>query len=287
MTTPAALAPLSLDQALAFRPLDDGALSAVVAGDFSNGPSGAPAEKGFPFGGLLAALCAQGMRQGLSLTAPLRTLSVQYLSAARFGEPVAFRPRLLRGGRNVIYAAVEADQDGRMTHHATGTYGIDGTTPPLSPLHAPPPPLETLDPEARIGGPMAPHFARHVEYRFDGGPNILGGNEGQPVVERTWMRMADRRQLDEVGLCYLLDALYPPAWTASATPAPMTTVDLRIDILTDPTPRTAPDGWAFFEFRMLDLGLGWTVDEATAWGPDGTPLAISRQRRKLLPQRGA
>ena len=287
MTTPAALAPLSLDQALAFRPLDDGALSAVVAGDFSNGPSGAPPEQGFPFGGLLAALCAQGMRQGLSLTAPLRTLSVQYLSAARFGEPVAFRPRLLRGGRNVVYAAVEADQDSRMTHHATGTYGIDGTTPPLSPLHAPPPPLETLDPEARIGGPMAPHFARHVEYRFDGGPNILGGNEGQPVVERTWMRMADRRQLDEVGLCYLLDALYPPAWTASATPAPMTTVDLRIDILTDPTPRTAPDGWAFFEFRMLDLGLGWTVDEATAWGPDGTPLAISRQRRKLLPQRGA
>ena len=23
---------------------------------------------------------------------------------------------------------------------------------------------------------MAPHFSRHVEYRFDGGPNILGGN---------------------------------------------------------------------------------------------------------------
>lgn len=288
-TSPAPLspAPLSLAQALAFRPMEDGALSASVAGDFSNGPSGAPPEKGFPFGGLLAALCAQGMRQGLALTAPLRTLSVQYLSAARFGQPVAFRPRLLRGGRNVIYAAIEADQDGRMTHHATGAYGVDAPTPPLSPLHAPPPPLESLDPEARIGGPMAPHFARHVDYRFDGGPNILGGNEGRPVVERTWMRMADRRPLDEVGLCYLLDALYPPAWTASARPAPMTTVDLRIDILADPTPATALDGWAFFEFRMLDLGLGWTVDEATAWGADGAPLAISRQRRKLLPQRGA
>lgn len=54
------------------------------------------------------------------------------------------------------------------------------------------------------------------------------------------MRMADRRPLDEVGLCYLLDALYPPAWTASSTPAPMTTVDLRIDILTDPTPKPRP-----------------------------------------------
>lgn len=276
---------IALDDALTFRVLDDGALSAAVPGCFSNGPNSLPPDSGFPFGGLLAALCAQGMRQGLSLTAPLRSLSVQYLSAARFGEPVAFRPRLLRGGRNVLYASIEADQDGRMTHHAAGTYGLDAATPPLSPLRLPPPPLDGLDPEARIGGPMAPHFAGHVDYRFDGGPNILGGNEGRPAIERTWMRMADRRPLDEVGLCYLLDALYPPAWTLSKTPAAMTSVDLRIDILVDPTPATAPDGWAFFEFRMLDLGLGWTVDEATAWGVDGTPLAISRQRRKLLPQR--
>lgn len=279
--------PISLDDALAFRVLADGGLSAAVPGHFSNGPNSLPPEKGFPFGGLLAALCAQGMRQGLSLTASLRTLSVQYLSAAKFGEPVTFRPRLLRGGRNVVYAAIEADQDGRMTHHATGTYGLDGATPPLSPLRLPPPPLASLNPKDTIHGPMAPHFSRHVEYRFDGGPNILGGNEGKPAVERTWMRMADGRALDEVGLCFLLDALYPPAWTVSRSPAAMTTVDLRIDILTDPTPETAPDGWAFFEFRMLDLGLGWTVDEATAWGADGTPLAISRQRRKLLPQRGA
>ncbi|TFW12735.1 thioesterase family protein [Brevundimonas intermedia] len=279
--------PISLDAALAFQTLDDGGLSAPVPGHFSNGPSSMAPEKGFPFGGLLAALCAQSMRQGLALTAPLRTLSVQYLSAARFGDQVAFRPRLLRGGRNVVYAAVEAEQYGRLTHHATGTYGLDGATSPVTPLHLPPPPLGSLNPKATIHGPMAPHFSQHVEYRFDGGPNILGGNEGRPPVERTWMRMADGRPLDDVGLCYLLDALYPPAWTLSKTPAAMTTVDLRIDILTDPTPQTAPDGWAFFEFRMLDLGLGWTVDEAAAWGADGTPLALSRQRRKLLPQRTA
>ena len=148
--------PISLDAALAFHTLDDGGLSAPVPGHFSNGPSGMAPEKGFPFGGLLAALCAQSMRQGLSLTAPLRTLSVQYLSAARFGEQVAFRPRLLRGGRNVIYAAVEAEQDGRMTHHATGTYGLDGDTTPLTPLHLPPPPLDSLNPAATIQGPMSP-----------------------------------------------------------------------------------------------------------------------------------
>lgn len=67
----------------------------------------------------------------------------------------------------------------------------------------------------------------------------------------------------------------------------MTTVDLRYDILADPTPLTAPGGWAFFEFRMLDLGLGWTVDDVVCWGADGTPLALGRQRRKLIPPRRA
>lgn len=275
-----------LDDVLAFGVAEDGALSTVVPGSFSNGPAGLSPEKGFPFGGLLAALCALSMRRGLGLETPLRTLSVQYLSAAAFDAPLAFRPRLLRGGRNVLYAAVEADQDGRLTHHATGTYGRDGQTASLSPLRRPPPPLNSLDPAATIGGPMAPHFARHVEYRFDGGPNILGGNAGKPAVERTWMRMRDSAPVDETRLCYLLDALYPPAWTLSPTPSAMTTVDFRIDILTDPTPENTPDGWAFFEFSMLDLGLGWTVDEATAWGADGTALAVARQRRRLLPQRG-
>ena len=48
--------PISLDAALAFHTLDDGGLSAPVPGHFSNGRSGLPPEKGFPFGGLLAAL---------------------------------------------------------------------------------------------------------------------------------------------------------------------------------------------------------------------------------------
>jgi acyl-CoA thioesterase len=281
------MTPLStLDAALRMRTTDDGGLAVAVAPEFSNGPRGMAPEKGFPFGGLLAALVARAMTQGLAIQAPLRTLSVQYLAAAPFGAEIVFRPRLLRGGRNVLYAALDADEGGRPTHHASAVYGRDADTPPIRPLLMPPPALDSVSSRGTVEGPMAPHFARHVEFRFDGGPNILGGNAGKTeVVERTWMRLINGRPLDDVGLCFLLDALYPPAWTAGPTPPNMTTVDFRIDILTDPTPETTPDGWAFFEFRMLDLGAGWTVDEATAWGADGTPLAVSRQRRKLIPQR--
>ena len=198
--------------------------------------------KGFPFGGLLAAMCAGPCREGLGLTAALRSLSVQYLSAATFDEQVAFRPRLLRGGRNVVYAAVEAEQaraDDPSRHRDVWPGRLDASGVAASQSA---PAAGQPEPQATIHGPMAPHFSRHVDYRFDGGPNILGGNAGRAAVERIWMRMSDRRALDEVGLCYLLDALYPPAWTLSKTPAPMTTVDLRIDVLNDPTPDNAPDG---------------------------------------------
>ncbi len=273
----------TLQDALTLRPAE-GRLVADISGDFSNGPIIQPPEKGFPFGGLLAALCAGSMRQGLGLSAPLRTLSVQYLAAARYGE-LGFRPRLLRGGRSIAYAAVDVSQGERLNVHAVATYGDDNSPPVRCEIVAPPPPLDTLDPARTISGPLAPRFSQYVEYRFESGPNILGGNADKPAVERLWMRTRDGAPLDELRLCYLLDALYPPAWTTSPTPPMMASVDLRYDFIADPTPETAPDGWCFLEFRMLDLGGGWTVDDATAWGADGRPLAVARQRRRLAPVR--
>lgn len=273
-----------LEAAFALTAADDGSLSAMMHGDFSNGPISMPATVGAPFGGLLAALSADAMRRGLGLTIPLRTLSVQYLAAAGYDRPLHFQPRLLRGGRTVSFSAADAVQDGRLTHHATATWGGDQPGAVIPPLLAPPSPRGELDPARGVGGPMSPHFARYVDYVFETRSHILGGNEGRPAVERVWMRMK-HRPLDELSLCYLLDALYPPSWTAFKRPPPMTTIDLRYDLFEAITPDTAPDGWLFFEFRLLALDNGWTVDDAVAWTADGRPVAVSRQRRKLLPER--
>lgn len=278
----------TLEDALTLTADAEGVLTAVLTGDFSNGQISAPPEKGFPFGGLLAALSARAMRDGLSLSAPLRSLSVQYLAAAAYEAPVRFEPRLLRGGRTIAYTALEVRQGERLTHHAQATWGADDLSGVSIPaLIVPPPPLDSLDPRRTLSGPLAPRFSQHVDYRFETGPSLLQGKPGPEAVERLWMRTKDGAPLDELRLCYLMDALYPPAWLAASSPLRMATVDLRYDILTDPTPETAPDGWAFFEFRMLDLGKGWTVDDLTVWGADGTPLAVGRQRRKASPTRAA
>ena len=282
----------TIAEALTLTPTEDGVLTADLHGDFSNGPLSAPPERGFPFGGLIAALCASAMQQGLGITAPLRSLSVQYMAPARFGQTLDFRPRLLRGGRSASFAQVDVtqpDTDGgqRLTNHATATFGDDVPGPAMPPLTRLPP-HDALKTGRNMEGPLGPRFSQHVDYRFDDdGPYILRPVEGRPAMERSWMKIRDGGPLDAIGLCYLLDAIYPPVWTALERATGMATVDLRYDILTDPTPDLCPEGWAFFEFRMLDFGSGWTVDEATVWAVDGTPLAIARQRRKLAPLRPA
>lgn len=279
---------LTLEQALRLSPDDAGRTTCALHGDFSNGPIVEQPEKGFPFGGLLAGLCANALRQGLGLTAPLRSLSIQYLAAPAYETPVTFTPRLLRGGRTAAFAALDVRQGERLTHHAQATYGdddVNGLTV-LGPVVRPPP-LDSIDPSRTLSGPMAPRFSQHVEYRLETGPNLLKGLPGDKAGERLWMRTNDGAPLDEARLCYLMDALYPPAWTAVTTPFRAATVDLRYDFIIDPTPETAPDGWAFFDFALVDLGGGWTVDDLTVRDATGRIMALGRQRRKLAPARPA
>lgn len=277
----------TLSSALELTPAGDGVLSAKVGGDFSNGRIVDPPEKGFPFGGLLAALIARGMRDGLGLEAPLRSLSIQYLSAPAYDTPILLKPRLLRSGRTVAYSELEAWQDERLTHRAQATWGPDDAGGVVAEIITPPPPLDSLDPAATLSGDLAPRFTQHVEYRLEGSSHILTGQPAETAGERLWMRTSDGAPLDAVRLCYLMDALYPPAWTALRRPVRMSSVDLRYDIVRDPTPETAPDGWAFFDFSLQDLGRGWTIDDLTVRGADGSLLALGRQRRKASPSRAA
>jgi len=267
--------------------VDDGAggLSARLDGGFSNAPQSAPQERGAPFGGLMAALAAAAMRQGLGVTSPLQTLTVQYLAAARF-EDISFVPAMTRGGRNVAYASVVGGQPDRPAVMAIGTFGRDVEGPVLTPLAAPPPPLEGL-PATPLDTGFGPWFTRHIEHRFVAGPKLFGENAGAVPELGCWMRTVDGEPLDEARLLFLLDGLYPTYFTAlPAPPIISASVDLRADLLTAITPDTSPGGWAYFHFTSRDLGGGWAVEDGVARAPDGRPLALVRQRRKLLPTRG-
>jgi len=276
----------TLAEALTLTDEGDGGLVARLDAGFSNAPQAMDPAKGAPFGGLMAALAAGAARQGLALAAPLQTLSIQYLAAARFDEPVRFAPTLTRGGRNVAYAHVLGGQADRPAVQALATFGREADGPVLTPLVADPPPLESL-PATPMEPGFGPWFTRHIEHRFADGPRLFGGNAGRRSELGCWMRCVDHAPLDELRLLFLLDGLYPTYFTAfPAPPAISTSVELRADLLAKLTPETSPEGWAWFHFESRDVGGGWAVEDGAAWAPDGRPLALVRQRRKILPTRG-
>jgi len=271
----------TLDQALALRPGDGSDRLASLTEDFSNAPLAMPPDKGAPFGGLMAALAARAMREGLGIVPPLMTLTVQYLAAARF-EDITFSPTLDRGGRSVAYASVKAGQPGRAALSALGTFGTLGHGPEVRPLSPSATPFEDLDPTP-VDPRLAPWFTRYIEHRFDGGPKIGGGSPLTDPTLRLWMRTTDHRPLDELSLCFLLDGIFPSYMTVlPVPPVPSASVDLRYDLIEPVTPDTSPDGWAVFQFRTRDVSGGWALDDGIAFAPDGRPLALARQRRKLF-----
>jgi acyl-CoA thioesterase len=276
--------PQTLAEALTLTDDGAGGLTARLDGGFSNAPQSAPQDRGAPFGGLMAALAAGAMRQGLGIETPLQSLTIQYLAAARF-EAVTFTPTMTRGGRNVAYASVVGGQGDRAAIQALGTYGRDVAGPVLTPLTASPPPVDTLEPTP-LDPAFGPWFTRHIDHRFVAGPKLYGGNAGKAPELGCWMRTIDAAPLDEARLLFLLDGLYPTYFTAfPAPPAISASVDLRADLLAELSPETSPDGWAYFHFASRDVGGGWAVEDGVAWAPDGRPLAMVRQRRKLLPSR--
>jgi len=274
----------TLTEALTLTEDGAGGLTARLDGGFSNAPLAMPAEKGAPFGGLMAALAALAARQGLGIGTPLQTLTIQYLAAARF-EAATFVPTMTRGGRNVSYASVVGGQPDRPAIQALATFGRDVNGPVLTPLAARPTPVDQLEMTA-MDPRLGPWFTRHIEHRFVDGPKLSGENVGRTPELGCWMRTADNAPLDEARLLFLLDGLYPTYFTAlPPPPAISASVDLRADLLTAITPETSPEGWAYFHFTSRDVGAGWAVEDGVAWAPDGRPLALVRQRRKLLPAR--
>jgi len=275
----------TLAQALTLTDDGAGGLTARLDGGFSNAPQSAPQERGAPFGGLMAALAAGAMRQGLGIETPLQSLTIQYLAAARF-EDATFMPTMNRGGRNVSYASVTGGQGDRPAIQALGTYGRDVAGPVLTPLTASFRPVEDFDSTPLDTG-FGPWFTRHIEHRFVDGPKLSGENADRTPELGCWMRTIDGAPLDEARMLFLLDGLYPTYFTAFPMPPTVSaSVDLRADLLTALTPEVSPEGWACFHFTSRDLGGGWAVEDGVAHAPDGRPLALVRQRRKLMPTRG-
>ena len=114
---------------------------------------------------------------------------------------------------------------------------------------------------------------RHrVETRLDPATAgwVFGRPSGEPVM-RAWVRFADGRDPDPVGLITFADALPPTLWSMGRIGwAP--TVQLQVLLRALPAP-----GWCLAEARAGEVADGWLDEDYRIWDSTGRLVAQSRQ----------
>ncbi|MCO7222561.1 thioesterase family protein [Klenkia sp. PcliD-1-E] len=121
-------------------------------------------------------------------------------------------------------------------------------------------------------GLTVPGISQQVETRLD--PLTAGWALGQPSTEpvvRAWVRFADGREPDPLGLVAFTDVLPPTSWaTGKLGWAP--TVQLQTLIRALPAP-----GWCLVEARGNEVSDGWVDEDYRVWDSTGRFVAQSRQ----------
>jgi acyl-Coa thioesterase superfamily protein/acyl-CoA thioesterase superfamily protein len=230
---------------------------------------------GRPNGGYLLALAARAALEGAGQPDPL-AVSAHFLSPADPG-PAELEVRRLRAGRSLSTAGVTLTQAGAPRLEALVTAGrIDPDAAPgwrratgpagLAPVEA------CLPARPELPGGQRADLLDHLELRVDPATTgWLAGRPGGGLDMRGWVRFADGRPPDPLGLLQVVDAL-PPSSFDLGLPSWAPTVELTVYLRGLPAP-----GWLACVVRGQLWQGGWFDEEAEVWDAAGRLVAQSRQ----------
>lgn len=266
------------DSAMALTPTDrPGVFTGRMTEDWTIGPA--------VNGGVVMGLAAEALRQvldsGETPHADPLALSAHFLSAGVDG-PVEVTTEVLRRGRTFSTGEAvvsQAGPDGSPVERmrALATYGdLDAS----SQVHRSITPPDMPDPEhcpsastARDAGPMeTPPLMHRLDLRLDPATAewALGRPSGRGEM-RAWMRFADGRDADPVGLLFMLDAMPPVSFDLGIGGwAP--TLEFTGHVRGRPAP-----GWLRMETRTRVLTGGLMEEDALLWDSTDRLVAQSRQ----------
>jgi acyl-coenzyme A thioesterase PaaI-like protein len=232
-----------------------------------------------PHGGYLAAMLLRALTETVAdaQRAP-RSLTIHYARAPEPG-PVEIRTTIERAGRSLSTLAARMEQDGKLMALALGAFSVPWHAPEISEL-----PLPDVEPaEPRVDGPrpphpMAPPFARHMEFQPRMGTRPFTGAQA-PMEVGGWLALAEPRPLDALALAFFSDALFSPPFIRLTEPAVTPTIDLTIHFRASlaPEPDGDPAEPCFARFRSTVVHEGFFEEDGVIWAADGTVLLHSRQ----------
>jgi acyl-CoA thioesterase len=187
---------------------------------------------------------------------------------------------ILRAGSGVTTAAARLVQNGEVQAHAVLACGRPRAAYELAPVLAPPPlpPWREL-PVAPMGGPPAPTFTQHVEFRLDG---PLPFSASKEVEVRGWVRFrAPGRDRGSPYLVAVADSFWPSILVASAVPRPMATLAFSFQRI-DGNLGLDADAPLYYRGRVLAARDGYAMEQRELWGEDGRLVALNHQTFAII-----
>lgn len=242
-----------------------------------------------PNGGYVAALIARAIddevAHGAAAETPktLHSLTLHYLRAPAEGA-VTIDVTVERRGRSVVTATARMSQADQLLVVAVAAVAGQRANHEFNELIAPqaPEPESLPAPVIPADAPTIPMNARYEMRPCLGSATSEWGSQTgpMPAVSGGWIRFADPTPIDEIALCALTDAWFPPVFHRMPTqPMAVPTVDLTVHIRQLPAD---PMDWVLARFASPLAVAGYLIEDGELWDRHGNLLAVSRQLAILV-----
>lgn len=229
------------------------------------------------FGGLMAALQYQAMRDKVSGERSVRSLAITFVAPAEPGVPIAFEVEILREGKAVSQVLGRAVQNGQVMTLMQGSFGaaressIAVQAEPAPEFKAP----EEYQQLPFISGIM-PDFLRFMDLRWGLGGLPFSNTPSPAIGGYVRLREVESTTLTEAHLLALVDAWPPALLPHLSRPAPGSSLTWTIEFV-QPLPQLTTLDWCQYRAVIEHARDGYGHTAAMLWAPNGELIAMSRQ----------
>lgn len=253
-------------------------LAAVRGGGASVSVPASWAQGRASFGGLMAALLFEAMRQKVVDGRPARSLAITFVGPAAPEVPITFEIEVLREGKAVSTLLGRALQNGEVVTLMQGSFGA-GRESVVRVDALPPPdmkPLAQASPELPYIKGVTPEFLRHVALRWAAGGMPFSHNDSRRMGGWVRLRAAEEEMVSEVHMLALVDAWPPTLLSHLKAPAAGSSLTWTIEFV-QPTPRVSTLDWCQYRAETEHAQDGYGHAAAALWSAEGELMALSRQ----------
>jgi acyl-CoA thioesterase len=223
------------------------------------------------FGGLQVAIALEAMRTLVRGTT-LRTLQATFVAPVAEGV-VAARANVMRQGKSATHVEARLVEDDVTLAVVIGVFGSARAS---KAVRHPTQPVVTDEAATEIPfvAGLFPSFTQHFTARWLRGAFPFSGQPNHAQVIEVGMK--DDGPTTEGHVISIADFIPPVALSHLDSPAPGSTLTWMLEFLRDDVGKLPLTGWRV-DAELVAARDGYTSQSVMVFGPDGTPVALSRQ----------